>query len=125
MNGNSLLHAAGLVVGTLLLMPLPRLESVERLGAAADSAAVRDRREFGGSDTPGLTQRVDFTATAGDVHRDLVQTQVSPSPTDVEEPSRRAVILLALTATATRYNGVGGDFQEFPRSVRPDAGKAG
>ncbi|MGW7432365.1 hypothetical protein ACWGIN_22780 [Streptomyces sp. NPDC054861] len=99
-------------------------ESVERLGAAADSVAVRSRREFGGSDTPGLTQQLDFTAAAGDVHRGLVQTQVYLSLTDVEEPSRRAVTRLALTATATQYNGVVGDFQEFLRSVRPDAGKA-
>ncbi|MGW7465328.1 hypothetical protein ACWGJT_11580 [Streptomyces xantholiticus] len=99
-------------------------ESVERLGEAAESVAVTDRREFGSTDAPGLTQRLAFSAVAGDLHRDLVQSQVYLSLVDIEEPRRRAVIRLALTATAAQYDGVVGDFQEFLRSVRPDTGKA-
>ncbi|NWF29492.1 hypothetical protein HW130_25095 [Streptomyces sp. PKU-EA00015] len=99
-------------------------ESVERLGEAAESVAVTDRREFGSTDAPGLTQRLTFSAVADGVHRDLVQSQVYLSLVDIEEPRRPAVIRLTLKATAAQYDGVVGDFQEFLRSVRPDSGKA-
>ncbi|MFI2372797.1 hypothetical protein [Streptomyces sp. NPDC018833] len=98
--------------------------SVECLGEAAEWVAVTDRREFGSTDAPGLTQRLAISAVADDVHRDLVQSQVYLSLVDIEEPRRRAVIRLALTATAVQYDGVVGDLQEFLRSVRPDTGKA-
>lgn len=99
-------------------------ESVEHLGGAAESVTVADRREFGSADAPGLTQRLAFSAVAGDLRHDLVQSQVYLPLVDIEEPRRRAVIRLALTATAAQYSSVVGDFQEFLRTVRAGTGKA-
>ncbi|URM92255.1 hypothetical protein LUW75_22435 [Streptomyces sp. MRC013] len=100
-------------------------ESAERLCEIAGPVTVTDRREFGGADTPGLTQRLTFSAAVSDnAYRDLVQTQVYLSLVDVKDPRKRAVIRLALTVTAGQYDGVAGDFQEFLRSVRPGTGEA-
>ncbi|MGV4988085.1 hypothetical protein ACVB8X_28460 [Streptomyces sp. NRAIS4] len=41
---------------------------------------------------------------------------------DVEDPHKRALIRLALTATAAQHDAVVQDFQEFVRTVRPDTG---
>ncbi|WP_327687302.1 hypothetical protein [Streptomyces sp. NBC_00467] len=99
-------------------------ESVDRLGEAAESVTVTDRREFGSGDAPALAQRLAFSALAGGVHRDLIESQVYLSLVDIDNPCRRAVIRLAVTATAGQHDGVVGDFQEFLRSVRPGTGKA-
>jgi hypothetical protein len=44
------------------------------------------------------------------------------SLTDVVDPHKRAVVRLALTATAAQHDAVLADFQEFLRTVRPDTG---
>ncbi|KOU37858.1 hypothetical protein ACFWHQ_40885 [Streptomyces sp. NPDC060334] len=99
-------------------------ESAERLGETAESLTVADRREFDSAGVPALTQRLVFSVVTGDVHRDLVQSQVYLSVIDTEEPRKRAVIRLVLTATAAQHDRVLGDFQEFLRSVRAGTGKA-
>ncbi|MFD3809007.1 hypothetical protein ACFWSF_37180 [Streptomyces sp. NPDC058611] len=99
-------------------------KSAERLGEATAPVTVAERREFGSADAPALTQRLVFPAVTGDVHRDLVQSQVHLGLVDTGEPRKRAVIRLALTATAAQHDAVLGDFQEFLRSVRADTGKA-
>lgn len=101
---------------------LPELadESVERLREAAESAVVTDRREVGSADAPALTQRLAVAAVAAGARRDLVQSQVYLSMRDVADPRRRAVIRLALTATAAQHDEVLGDFQDFVRTVRPE-----
>ncbi|WP_327286303.1 hypothetical protein [Streptomyces sp. NBC_01205] len=96
-------------------------ESAERLRRAADSAEVTDRDEVGSPDAPALTQRVALSAVVGDARRDLVQSQVYLSLQDVADPRKRAVVRLALTATAAQHDAVLGEFQEFVRSVRPDS----
>ncbi|MET9881809.1 hypothetical protein ABZZ20_01370 [Streptomyces sp. NPDC006430] len=96
--------------------------SVERLGQVAQSVTVAQRRELGSEDAPALTQRVTFSAVAGGARRDLVQSQVYLSMSDVEDPHKRAAIRLALTATAAQHDAVLEDFQDFVRSVRPDTG---
>ncbi|MDX2825423.1 hypothetical protein PV416_31190 [Streptomyces ipomoeae] len=40
---------------------------------------------------------------------------------DIEDSRKRAVIRLALTATASQYDAVVADFQNFVRTVRPGA----
>ncbi|MFF1476068.1 hypothetical protein ACFVYD_00470 [Streptomyces sp. NPDC058301] len=97
-------------------------ESVERLREGAESVVVIDRREVGSPDVPALTQRVTFSAVAKETRRYLVQSQVYLSVVDVEDPRKRAVVRLALTATAAQHDEVLGDFQDFIRTVRPDTG---
>ncbi|MBO0651633.1 hypothetical protein J1792_02070 [Streptomyces triculaminicus] len=94
-------------------------ESMERLREVAESVVVTHRREAGSPDVPALTQRVAFSAVAGDTRRDLIQSQVYLSMPDIEEPHKRAVVRLALTATAAQHDAVRGDFQDFVRTVRP------
>jgi hypothetical protein len=97
-------------------------ESVGHLREVAESVVVAGRREVGSADAPALTQRVTFSAVAGGARRDLVQSQVYLSLSDVEDPHKRAVIRLALTATAAEHEAVVGDFQDFVRTVRPGTG---
>jgi hypothetical protein len=95
-------------------------ESVERLRKVAESVVVTHRREVGSADAPALTQRLTFSTVVDGARRDLVQSQVYLSLSDVEDPHKRAVIRLALTATAAQHDVVLGDFQAFVRTVRPD-----
>lgn len=106
---------------------LPELadESVGRLREAAESVVVTDRREVGSADAPALTQRLIFTAVVSGARRDLVQSQVHLSMPDVTDPRKRAVIRLALTATAAQHDEVLGEFQDFVRTVRPETSAGG
>ncbi|MCX5405790.1 hypothetical protein OHA37_18080 [Streptomyces sp. NBC_00335] len=97
-------------------------ESAQRLREAARPVVVAHRREVGSADAPALTQRLIFSAVVGDVRHDLVQSQVFLTFPDVRDPHRRAMIRLALTATAAQHDEVLRDFQEFVRTVRPDTG---
>ncbi|MGW1197459.1 hypothetical protein ACWD4B_16715 [Streptomyces sp. NPDC002536] len=97
-------------------------ESVERLRTIAELVVVADRREAGSADVPALAQHVTFSAVVGAARHDLVQSQVYLSMPDTEEPHKRAVIRLALTATTAQHESVLGDFQDFVRTVRPNTG---
>ncbi|GAA2101896.1 hypothetical protein GCM10009801_75530 [Streptomyces albiaxialis] len=97
-------------------------ESVQRMRELADSVEVVDRAEVGSPDAPGLTQVMRFSAQAGGARRDLVQVQAYLAMLDVNTPNKRAVIRVALTATAAQTDAVIGDFQEFLGTVRPDTG---
>ncbi|MFE7748537.1 hypothetical protein [Streptomyces sp. NPDC057428] len=99
-------------------------ESVENLRRSAASVAVVERREVGSADAPGLTQTLALSAVAGGSLRDLVQSQVYLSLLDVTDPSKRAVIRLILTVTASQHLAVLEDFRDFVRTVRPDADAA-
>ncbi|MFE3587275.1 hypothetical protein ACFXOY_07090 [Streptomyces niveus] len=97
-------------------------ESAARLRDVAESVEVSNRREVGPGDAPALTQWLTFSAVAGGARRDLVQSQVFLSMPDIEDPHKRAVIRLTLTATAAQHSEVLPDFQDFVRTVRPDTG---
>ncbi|MBM7055518.1 hypothetical protein [Streptomyces durocortorensis] len=94
-------------------------ESVERLREVAESVALAHRREVGSAEAPALTQRLTFSTAADGSRRDLVQSQVYLSMSDVDDPRKRAAVRLALTATAAQHDEVLGDFQDFVRTVRP------
>lgn len=97
-------------------------ESVDRMRAIADSVVLTGREEVGTEDAPALTQQLSFTAVLRGERTALLQTQVYLSMLDENDPHQRAVIRLALTATAGQHDDVLGDFQEFVRSVGPDTG---
>lgn len=99
-------------------------ESVENLRRSAASVEVAERREVGSPDAPGLTQTLAVSAVAGGSLRNLVQSQVYLSLLDVTDPSKRAVIRLILTATASQHLAVLEDFRDFVRTVRPDTDAA-
>ncbi|MFK0196459.1 hypothetical protein [Streptomyces lavendulae] len=95
--------------------------SVERLREFAESVTVTSRRELGSDSAPALAQRIAFSALAGDMRQDFVQSQVYLFLTDDVDPRKRALIRLALTSTAAQYDSVLVDFQDFVRTVRPSA----
>ncbi|MGY0018020.1 hypothetical protein [Streptomyces sp. cg35] len=99
-------------------------ESVERLRQAVTSVEVRDRQEVGSAEAPGLAQTLEIATVAGGVDRDLVQSQVYLALLDVADGTKRAVTRLVLTATASQFPTVVGDFQEFMSTVRPDTDTA-
>ncbi|MBT2544569.1 hypothetical protein J7E99_28680 [Streptomyces sp. ISL-44] len=96
--------------------------SVQNLHEVAESVVVAHRREIGSEASPGLTQRLTFSAVAGGARRDLVQSHVYLAMVDAKDPHKRAVIKMVLTATEAQHDSVLGDFQEFLRTVRPDTG---
>jgi hypothetical protein len=94
-------------------------ESVHRLEQSVGQVRLRNRAEVGTEDAPGLTQALDLSTVINDHQRDLVQCQVYLAMKDIDEPSKRAVIELALTSTPGQFGDVIADFQQFVRSVRP------
>ncbi|MEU5715307.1 hypothetical protein AB0G71_05870 [Streptomyces sp. NPDC020403] len=100
-------------------------ESALRLREAAGPVVVAHRREVGSADAPALTQWLTFSAVVGGTRHDLVQSQVFLTFPDTHDPHRRAVIRLALTATATQHEEVLRDFQDFVRTVGPGTGEEG
>ncbi|WP_405829866.1 hypothetical protein [Streptomyces sp. NBC_00105] len=99
--------------------------SVEQLRDLADTVEVVHRREVGSEDAPALTQRLSFAVDTDGARLELVQSQVYLSLVDTGDPHKRAMIRLALTATAAQHDSVLGDFQDFVRTVRPDTGAVG
>ncbi|MFJ3963253.1 hypothetical protein [Streptomyces sp. NPDC090036] len=95
--------------------------SAERLREVAEWVVVVHRHEVGSADAPALTQRLSFSAVAGDGRRNLVQSQVYLGVLDTEDLHRRAMIRLALTATEAQHDSVLGEFQDFVRTVRSDS----
>ncbi|WP_324609438.1 hypothetical protein [Streptomyces sp. NRRL S-378] len=96
--------------------------SVERLREFAESVELVHRSEVGSKDAPALTQRLSFSAVADGARHELVQSQVYLSLADTEDPHRRAMIRLALTATTAQHDEVLCQFKDVVRSVRPDDG---
>ncbi|MFF4419597.1 hypothetical protein ACFY04_02175 [Streptomyces sp. NPDC001549] len=96
--------------------------SVERLREFAESVELVHRREVGSEEAPALTQRLNFSAVADGARHELVQSQVYLCLVDTEDPHKRAMIRLALTATRARHDEVLHKFQDFVRTVRPDNG---
>ena len=92
-------------------------ESISRLGQTSERASLARRTEVGTPGSPGLTQLVNIRHPVGG---ELLQCQVYLDMHDTHDASRRAVLQLALTASAEQLDDVLGDFQRFVASVRPD-----
>ncbi|MFF2192614.1 hypothetical protein [Streptomyces sp. NPDC058157] len=92
--------------------------SAARIREFAREVAVTHRSEFGPADAPALAQRITFSALEGGARRDFVQSQVYLFLPDEEDPRKRALVRLALTATPAQYGEVLADFQDFVRTVR-------
>lgn len=95
--------------------------SVESLRVAAGSVTVLDRAEVGSAQAPALTQTL---RVVDQDERQLVQAQVYLSLLDTEDPAKRAVIRLVLTATDAQARAVLPDFQWFVSTVRPEGARS-
>ncbi|MCX5529763.1 hypothetical protein OG785_04195 [Streptomyces sp. NBC_00006] len=96
-------------------------ESVERLRQAATTVVVTGDRELGSAEAPGFTQTLAVSANVGGAARQLLQSQVYLAMLDDDDPRKRAVVRLVLTATAAQHPAVLDDFRDFVRTVRPDS----
>ncbi|WP_020668925.1 hypothetical protein [Amycolatopsis nigrescens] len=97
-------------------------ESVQRLQETSGAVHLRDRRQVGSPEAPGLTQVLDLTASVDNRPLQLVQVQVYVSMQDVHNPAERAVIELVLTCKPSQLDAVLEDFQKFVSTVRPEQG---
>ncbi|SNR28615.1 hypothetical protein SAMN06265360_101238 [Haloechinothrix alba] len=102
-------------------------EAVAHLEQTA-SVELQNRTEVGTPDAPGLTQVLILSTTVGESQLDLALSQVFLSIADAEEPHKRAILQLTLTARTTQFDAVVGDFQQFVRTIRisdEDSGQHG
>jgi hypothetical protein len=90
-------------------------EAVHRLESVAESVRVRDRRDFGPDDTPGMTQLLDLEMDQG---KQLVQCQIYLPMDDVHDQHRRAVLELVLTCSPEQFDDALPDFQRFVGTIR-------
>jgi hypothetical protein len=72
------------------------------------------------TDSPGVVQDVVLTTTLRGAPIELCQSQVYLGMEDVNNPAKRAVIELVLTAKRNQLDEVLGGFREFLKTVRPD-----
>lgn len=102
-------------------------EAVAHLEQGA-SVQLQNRTEVGSSDAPGLTQVLSLSTTVDESQLDLILSQVFLSIADADEPHKRAIIQMTLTARTTQFETVVGDFQQFVRTIRiseEDSGQPG
>lgn len=95
-------------------------EAIARLMPSAENLRTERRNEMGTADNPAYTQQVGMRQTVNGQLLDLKQFQVFLGMGDVEDPSRRAVIHIALTCTDAQFQDAMTDFQEFVKTVKPD-----
>lgn len=95
-------------------------ESQARLAEVAQDVTVSRRDEFGTSEAPGLTQAVNLSGVHHGPAQELVQSQVLLAMHDLDDPRRRVVVELALTATPAQLDEVIADFQQLVATVRPE-----
>lgn len=94
-------------------------ESLHRVQQSLPHAAVLQRDQIGTDSTPGIVQKLELVTTVENESLTLLQCQVYVSMHDVNDPSTRAVVELALTCTPNQLDDVFDDFQTFVQSIRP------
>lgn len=85
---------------------------------AFTAAQVVERREIRASRTPGLVQIMKVVIDRGGTAQPLIQTQVFLSMRELDDPTKRAVVTIQLTATPSQFSTVIDDFEAFLRTVR-------
>ncbi|MEW2502205.1 hypothetical protein AB0878_17150 [Amycolatopsis sp. NPDC047767] len=97
-------------------------EAVEKLRAAgAQGVQLGRRNEVGSAENPGLTQAVKLTVGLKGKQVDLVQFQVFLPMRDQQDPQRRAVLHVVLSALLeNQFEHVIDDFQKFLTTVKPE-----
>lgn len=94
-------------------------ESVALLREQGSDVRLLHRREVGEAEAPGVAQVMGLSIEVDGRTFDLRQAQVVSSMYDVEDPTRRAVLLFTLTCTVDQFDALVPEFQEFVRSIRP------
>lgn len=94
-------------------------ESVKMARAQADAVEVLDRNEIGSEEAPAILQLLGITATIDDRPWELRQGQVLSGLIDVNDASRRVVVIYTVTSAAEQFDVIGREFQAFMSTVRP------
>lgn len=100
--------------------PLPHIadEALVRLHSVARSVELGQRTEFG-TDVPGLTQAVRFTADINGVPTTVLQMQAFLFMTQ-RETELPVVLEVVLSSTVEQFARLVGEFRTFLTTVRPD-----
>lgn len=101
-------------------LPEVAAEAVERLRRGAHEVKVGNTQSTGSAENPVYTQPLRLDIDVAGRRRYLVQYQVFMGFTDTTDPSRRAVVQIALSSTPETFTSVFADFEEFIGTIRPD-----
>jgi len=93
-------------------------ESVVKVQQEAGQARLEERKTMGSEHAPAVTQLISTVATIEGETYDLRQVQVVAGYVDVNDPSRRVVVLYTLSCTADQVAVAGREFQDFMATVR-------
>lgn len=93
-------------------------ESVEKLRVeGAEEVELLQRRSMGTEHAPAVTQAIGAVAAVEGRRQDLRQAQVVQGLVDVEDPTRRVVMIYTLTCTFAQWEQMVPQFQAFMASV--------
>lgn len=94
-------------------------ESVTVAQGQADEVKLLDRQDVGSERAPGIVQMLALKSTINAKPYQLRQGQVLSSLIDINDPSRRVVVLYTVTCTEDQFPVVGREFQAFMTTVKP------
>ncbi len=93
-------------------------ESVVKVQQEAGGARLVDRKTTGNEQAPAVTQLIAARATIEGQPYDLRQVQVVAAYVDVDDPTKRVVVLYTLSCAADQVEQAGREFQDFMATVR-------
>lgn len=93
-------------------------ESLVLARSQATDVELLKRREMGTEHAPGITQLIGATITMNGRTFDLRQAQALTGLVDVEDPTKRVVVIYTFTCTYRQFDTYGREFQDFMRTVR-------
>lgn len=96
-------------------------ESLDVLAAQASDVRLVERSRHGSDRAPAITQLMSGTAVVDGQTLDMRQGQVVTAMVDLAHPDRAIVVLYTVTCTASQFDVVGREFQEFMATVKPVA----
>jgi hypothetical protein len=93
-------------------------ESLVVARAQASEVELLKRRAMGTEHAPAITQLMGATIAMGGETFDLRQAQALTGLVDVEDPTKRVVVIYSFTCTYRQFEAYGPEFQDFMRTVR-------
>ena len=93
-------------------------ESLVLARTQATEVELLKRREMGTEHAPGITQLIGATIAMNGRTYDLRQAQALTGLVDVEDPTKRVVVIYTFTCTYRQFETYGPEFQDFMRTVR-------
>ncbi|WP_121256530.1 hypothetical protein [Nocardioides ferulae] len=94
-------------------------ESLAKLRAeGATDVELIKRRVTGGEHTPSVAQSIGATVVVDGRRFDVRQAQVVAGLIDVDDPTKRVVVIYTLSCTYQQLPAMGPEFQRFVASIR-------